>query len=271
MFFIIVSLMLTACTGSSSENGETDEETHALSDAPSPSDSGEDDTPAVFTVIIDPGHGFDDPGSSPRFLGCNEADVTVKAAEKLQRALRDAGIESVMTHNGSTFPSVDEITYFADKGKVDYDTEKMKNNNTFSAYERVIYANAVAKQNKGNCFFVSLHTNSVEDAPYVKGLAIDYFKNSPHSAALAGFCRSFEDSVRNVLQKDTVIFEDEEEDAYIVNKYCTAPSVLIEMGYGSNSVDGADLTSDAWLDKFCAMLADVISDNTDILSTAAVK
>ncbi len=220
--------------------------------------------PPSFTVIIDPGHGFEDPGSHPKYIYCDEKELTMRAALLLKEKLNGSGIKTVLTHDGESFPSVRDIEASAKKYNVDYDSEKMIDNDIFSVYERVIYANTLTKA-LGNCFFVSLHTNSIEDSPTTCGLSIDYYENSPFRSQLSSFCYDFKNRVTEHLGKNTVIFEDEEKEAYVVNKYCLSPSVLIEMGYGSNPQDGNDLMNEVWLDSFCSMLADCIADNKELL------
>lgn len=88
-----------------------------------------------LTVIIDPGHGFDDPGSQPEFMTSPEADVTLKSANILKRKLEEKGINVILTHDGKTYPDEKMIKSEANKYKVSYDDEKIVENNVFSAYE----------------------------------------------------------------------------------------------------------------------------------------
>lgn len=209
-----------------------------------------------LTVIIDPGHGFDDPGSCPKYLSGSEAEVTLRAANILKAKLEEAGIGVVLTHDGRRFPSVDEICAAADNYGIEYDREKMIDNNIFSPYERVIYENIMAAQFR-NCIFISLHTNSYEDAS-VSGLSIDYHAENPNLEQLRDFSALFRDSVAIDLGKECTVFEDSYDEAFIVTKYTGIPSVLIEMGYGSNKQDGRDLMSDEWLYEFCTVLSKCI-------------
>ena len=212
--------------------------------------------PVSLTVIIDAGHGFDDGGSQPPMLEGGESEVTLRAALALKEKLTNAGIGVVLTHDGTHFPSVKDICYGADNFGVEYDVSKMVDNNVFSPYERVIYGNVLASQLR-NCIFISLHTNSYED-PSVCGLSIDYHAGNPNRESLADFSQIFRDTVALELGKETVIFEDSYDDAFIVTKYNTIPSMLIEMGYGTNPADAKDLMSDEWINSFCDVLAKCI-------------
>lgn len=209
-----------------------------------------------LTVIIDAGHGFDDGGSQPPLLESGESEVTMRAALVLREKLQDAGMGVILTHNGKQFPSVSEICYGADNFGVEYDVSKMVDNNIFSPYERVIYGNVLASQLR-NCIFISLHTNSYEDSA-VGGLSIDYHAGNPNRESLAAFSQLFRDAVASELGKETAIFEDSYNDAFIVTKYNTIPSMLIEMGYGTNPADAKDLMSDEWINSFCSVLTQCI-------------
>lgn len=264
MLFVMTAVMAASCTSVQSDVSSTPDSETSSAKAHSSSNEKKNNTIPSFTVIIDPGHGFDDPGSHPEFIYCDEAEITLRAAMILKDKLNKAGIKTVLTHDGERFPSVREITSAADKYNIEYDKEKMNDNNIFSAYERVIYSNILTRE-LGNCFFVSLHTNSIKDSPSTCGLAIDYYKNSPYSAVLDRFCNDFSSRVSTELSKKTVIFSDDTKESYIVNKYCLSPSVLIEMGYGSNMQDGSDLMNSVWLERFCDVLSKCIESNKEML------
>ena len=51
------------------------------------------------TVVIDPGHGGKD-GGAPGCGGCQEKDTNLALALSLKRALQDAGVVALLTHNG---------------------------------------------------------------------------------------------------------------------------------------------------------------------------
>lgn len=63
------------------------------------------------TVLLDPGHGFDDVGCGSEFLGETwEKNLTLDMAKKLGELLTERGCTVLYTHDGVTFPSVSEIT-----------------------------------------------------------------------------------------------------------------------------------------------------------------
>ena len=212
-----------------------------------------------LTVIIDPGHGFDDVGSEPEYLSMPECALTLQAAKKLEAALSERGIFAILTHDGLTFPSVETLKAQAKKYGVDYKPEKLEDNGIFSAYERQVYENILAAE-LGNCIFVSLHTNSIENHPDVSGLTVDYCVENPTAPELERFCRSLQAALWSEMGAPLTIYADSTDDSFIVTKSTAIPSVLIEMGYGSNAADAANLQSDPWMTQFASVLADVIAE-----------
>ncbi|MGN1083277.1 MAG: N-acetylmuramoyl-L-alanine amidase [Candidatus Avispirillum sp.] len=231
-------------------------------DSPDSPDSS-DMSGAPLTVIIDAGHGFGDPGSQPALLGCDEAKVTLSAALLLQKKLTEQGIASILLHDGKNFPSCDKICAEADSLGVSYEADRMRDDGVFSAYERSIYANIIKKRTpEARYFYISLHTNSFEDSG-VSGLSADYYNGSRYSEALGDFCDAFKKAAEDSLKKETVVWRDSWEEAFVVTKYADMPSVLIEMGYGTNPRDAADLKSERWMSDFTSLLSSLVYDFSD--------
>lgn len=213
-----------------------------------------------FTVCIDPGHGFGDVGCGPALMNAYEYEVTLSVAKLLQKKLEDKDVTVILTHDGKSFPAASEITAKADKYNLEYKPENMVDNDVFSAYERVIWENVLDRQTNGGLdLFVSLHVNSIEDAAQVSGMSIDYCEDNPNTVFLRAFSKLLEKAYLDAKLTDNfTIFEDSYEDSFIVTKYTQVPSVLIEMGYSTNTTDAKNLRSESWQDKFAALLAEKI-------------
>lgn len=214
---------------------------------------------ARLTVIIDPGHGFSDPGSTPEYFCGTEADVTLAASLELKKVLEKRGIPCVLTHNGEKYIDEDELAGVADSLKIEYDAEQLKEDGKFSPYERSVYENVLSKRFP-NCFFVSLHTNAVEYAPEVCGASIDWYSGNPYSVKLENFASDLARYLESSPGTTLKIFEDSYDDAYIVTKHASIPSVLIELGYGTNAAEAAKLQNSVWINKFAASVADAIEE-----------
>ena len=78
----------------------------------------------------------------------------------------------------------------------------------------------------------------------------NYFKEE----YINGFCKSFSESIT----EKTKIASLDYDDAYIVTKYGTYPSVLVEAAYASCTVGADKINSAEWRDNFCQKLAEAI-------------
>ncbi len=58
--------------------------------------------PAPKIIVLDPGHGGDDPGTENKTLGLKEKVLTLDVAQRLKKLLEAAGYHVVMTRNGDT-------------------------------------------------------------------------------------------------------------------------------------------------------------------------
>lgn len=257
---ILAAVLLCSCTARSINGGDdTDSDMTVGEINPDYGKvSAEDRDDGVLRVLIDPGHGFGDVGCQSPY-GFDEKDLTIVYANILREKLEDAGAEVYMTHDGESFPSASEIARRADSLGIVYDSEKLVDNNVFSAYERSVWEN-VTDAEKHIDLFISLHINSIENAPECSGFSIDWYEANPQAASLEKFAADLGKRLEDEYSKEVRLFSDSLKDAYIVNKYTNTPSVLVELGYATNSEDVADMQNPAWQKKVGATIADVIVD-----------
>lgn len=221
----------------SAEPAETSEETDAVPAAAEPE--------RMPTVLIDPGHGFDDVGCGSEFLGeMWEKDLTFDMAKKLGALLTERGCTVLYTHDGVTFPSVSELTSEAKRLGVEYEWEKLADNNIFSAYERSVYANCLAAEQDID-FFLSIHVNAMENMPERSGFEIDYYAEGEDAALSRAYFNGIIASIAdNMPGMGIDSWEDSWDEAFIVTKITRLPAVLIETGFASNASDAAFLLSE---------------------------
>lgn len=189
------------------------------------------------TICVDPGHGFDDPGTFNDLLGdLYERDISLAVASKLKAHLELLGFTVLMTHDGSSFPRT-----VIDDG-----------NNKFRPEERVSYANSL-----GNTidYYISLHCNDYAQDPEVRGTRIYYGDNVDAAS------QPHDDITESLAAKLTEDFPDAKEPFvdkgnFYVIKYTQVPSCLVEMGFVTNAEDSADMIDPDWQDKFAKSLAD---------------
>lgn len=201
-------------------------------------------------ICIDAGHGFDDVGCGPYLMGCYEKDVTLKAAKHLKTALEALGAEVILTHDGETYPNEKDLVAAAERLNIPLKEGGIKENDIFSAYERAIYEEILARDEAVD-FFISLHVNSVENASYVDGYELYYCKSNPNQTLLSQFGNNLAATLDNDLTVDITEYDD----SYIVTKYAKIPSVLLEMGYATNAQDAKNMTNDQWLSQLGENLA----------------
>lgn len=204
-------------------------------------------------VLLDAGHGFRDIGCDTDLMEGTEAEVTLAVTLKLKAELEKRGIEVILTHDGESFPTAETVKDLADKAGVEYVGEDIIENDIFSAYERAIYSASIAEK-EGIDLFLSLHVNSIENNPDISQYEIDYYKGNPYSTSLAVLA----ESLSGKLDNKTKIFADDYENAFLVTKHGTHPSMLLEMGYATNERDAENLNSEKWRADFANTLADEI-------------
>ncbi len=215
-------------------------------------------------ILIDPGHGFDDPGCTAYDGSFTEAQITEAVGGLLQEELVSRGWNVELTHDGKHMPDAGLLYESARKMPLRNDInvnpqEWVCDNNLFSKYERVLYANA-RNQETPVTLFLSLHVNSVEtSAQTVRGFEIDYYKEHPDAFAAHSFSEILGSILENTFHQKAKIFADNKKEAFVVTKYTDMPSVLLEMGYASNTEDAALLASA----KFQMRLAQAIADAVD--------
>lgn len=214
--------------------------------------------PPKATVCIDAGHGFADVGCESPYLEGYEKDVTIKIAKLLKKELESRNIKVILTHDGKKFPTCKEILKGVDKYDLEYDSTRIIENNNFSAYERVIYANVV-NETQPIDLLVSLHVNSIENHPELSQYELYYYENNPHAEELKTLCKNLENAFDNDT-KTTATLADE---SYTVTRYTDYPSLLIEMGYATNREDAKKLNSEKWRKEYAKTLAEQIENFVD--------
>lgn len=163
-------------------------------------------------IVVDAGHGGSDPGAVNG--STYEKNIVIEVAKILQQKLEAHGVTVVMTRSGDTFPSL------ADRVKISKDS------------------NAEA--------FISIHTNAASAA--AKGTETYYDTsenaNGNESAKLA-----------KEIQKQIVALADmrdrgiKDNEFYVIRNQ-DIPSVLVELGFITNSEDYTKLVSSKYHEIF---------------------
>ncbi|MGE5559344.1 MAG: N-acetylmuramoyl-L-alanine amidase [Bacillota bacterium] len=156
-------------------------------------------------IVVDPGHGGTDPGTTEGILGLREKDINLEVALKLAGFLRKAGARVEMTRTDDSY---------------------IKN------YDRAYLANDL-----GADLFVSVHTNSMGSNPRHsdhKGVLVVYCSGKPECKRLAQLVQEEMVSWMERPDKKFIV-----EDLFVVTRETKMPSVIAEIGFLSNREDEA--------------------------------
>lgn len=169
-------------------------------------------------VVIDAGHGADDPGK----VGVNgeiEKDINLKIAQKVKEKLEAEGITVVMTRED-------------DEGLYD---------DTVSNKKRADMEKRVALINKTNPeVVVSIHQNSFSD-PSVRGPQVFYFAESETG-------QQFATAMQEELWKVDTNYQRQikANNSYYILKRTEVPTIIVECGFLSNEEEARLLSEDSY-------------------------
>ena len=258
-FICSAAAILLACTalvscGNESESGEVSRKARERKPAIPAVGVGrimpEIHKPKAFTVMIDPGHGFEDGGAGDGILpgGVLEKDVNLSIANYLKEDLIEYGFQIIMSHDGTTFPK----------------TAADDNNNKYRPEERISYANS-----KDIDYFLSIHVNSHTD-PNASGARVYYqqtwVKENQNSETITRYvANAIDDAFTG--DPDVVTHNDV---SLAVTRETKAAATLVEVGFCTNPTDAANMIQAEWQEQMAQAMADGIyqyyTDNVEMPS-----
>lgn len=171
-------------------------------------------------IVIDPGHGGRDPGTTS-ITGVHEKTVNYAVAAKVAAILQRRGLDVTMTRQENEFIELESRTAIANRRNAD--------------------------------LFVSIHADSAPN-PSAQGFTL-YIAD----AASADSQRAARDIAR-AMATTGLASRGVRRENYRVLVTTRGPAVLVEMGYLSNRQDAARLQDDAFQDKLAAAIATGILD-----------
>ena len=212
-------------------------------------------------IVIDPGHGGDDSGAT-RF-GTVETNVVLSFSLKLREKLNATGrYKVVMTRDTDTFIPLEERREFAERHQAalfraihaDYTARASARGATIYSL-RPQMADTLRRSAQGGLDEgvlsgkeVALVKQANGDVGAVRGILADLAR---HEVDLNRERTSvFVRSVINFMGGSTNLMDNPDRGAaFVVLKTAKVPSVLIELGYITNTEDAQQLKSDKWRDK----------------------
>ncbi len=210
-------------------------------------------------VVIDPGHGGVD-GGAQAANGLEEKHIVLAFALKLQNLLVETGrFDVALTRDTDVFLTLDQRIQLARQNQADLfvslhaDSFDQPDVRGASVYTRGELATTdldrILAETESRADLVA-GFDPPEDEGVVDVLVDFLSRETQHQSYLAGqsLIEQLEPSVQ--LRR----FPLRQADFYVLNSP-DIPSVLIELGFLSNSDDTENLTTDAWLDRVAAALA----------------
>lgn len=195
-------------------------------------------------VVLDAGHGGEDPGAVSSFNGVKEKDVTLVIANQTKALLEKAGYKVIMTRQEDVLQYSDENASMTSKRRQDL----LKRKQTMDE--------------SGADIVVSIHLNSYPEAKY-SGAQTFYTKNSLSGKKLAA---AIQESLKINVDPENDREALQKKDDIIITKDCKVTTVIVECGFLSNETECVKLADQEYQTK----LSEAIKTGIDQYFTAMV-
>ncbi len=173
------------------------------------------------TIVVDPGHGGDDPGALGRGALPEKAinlDIALKVAELLQ----DRGARVLMTRNGDRFISLDGRAAMADRVRAD--------------------------------LLVSIHSDSARRST-AEGMTVYVGRGSSADSRRAA------QRIAAAVQRAGLEFRGVQSAGYRVLVGHSRPAVLVECGFLTNHSEARQLSSGSYRTRVAEAIAEGVAEN----------
>lgn len=174
-------------------------------------------------VVIDPGHGGQDPGATKNSV--TEKELNLAIALKLEELLKKNNVRTYMMRQDDTFVGL---------------------------YDRPFIANEL-----NATLFLSIHNNSIDNSK-VRGTETLYYPEKDGDTSFTGekFAQLIQDTL--IKKVDTVNRKTVERPGLVVLKYTKMPASLVEVGFLTNPTDLSNLQNKTFQQKTAEALCDAI-------------
>lgn len=183
-------------------------------------------------IIVDPGHGGEDPGAVSDTLGLKEKDVNLKIANLVCQRLKNKNLNVMMTREEDRLVHSDSARSMLQKRKEDLQRRKQI-------------------MDEGQNIIVSIHLNKFPQAKYY-GAQTFYPPNSVESQKLA---ESIQSSLRERVDPQNKREALLKKEPIIILKNAKNTTVIVECGFLSNAEEEKKLADETYQTK----LADAIA------------
>ena len=223
-----------------------------------------------LTIVIDPGHGGKDPGTSYQNL-ISEKEIVLNFSSILKKKLEKAGYRVYLTRNADNFIKLKERVKFAKRKGADLfisvhaDASKYSSTRGFSVYtlskkgldreaEKVAkLENSLSVFSKKGLKGINLRdARNIKDQYYID-LAFDRAKNS--STEFADIL------VNKVEERSELLTRPHRYAGFAVLKSPNYPSVLVELGFITNDKDRNNFGNRNWQSSVATKFVEAINQN----------
>lgn len=190
----------------------------------------------VKTVLLDPGHGGEDPGAVSDYSGAKEKDLNLVIALKVKALLEQEGYRVLMTR------SEDRLEYEPD---------------TSNIVQKRVQDLLRRKKMMDECganISVSIHMNKFGETQYY-GAQTFYPPKSPESQKLAA---SIQRSLKEMVDPDNKREANEKKEPIIIFKDPKSVVTVVECGFLSNSAEEKKLVTEEYQTKLSEAIKDGI-------------
>lgn len=224
IFCLAASVLITCMIRSDTSSADSFLEKRAFSQQNTP-ETAEELLLEGTVVILDPGHGGNDPGMVLEDI--YEKDINLKISKNLQKLLESHGCDVLFTREDDTYVSLEE---------------------------RVQMTSRISPKKHTQALFVSIHLNALDNDNITGGVET-YFNStaSPENKQLA-------ESIQNGIIEQTGAKDRGTRDGsgfYVVRKP-DIPSCLVEAGFLTSDTERPLLLSDDYQQKIAAGIANGI-------------
>jgi N-acetylmuramoyl-L-alanine amidase len=205
----------------------------------------------IKTIVIDPGHGGEDPGAA--YNNVQEKDLVLKVAKLLDRKLRNKGFDIIMTRTEDVFIPLKERTKIADAARADLFVSihcnaaprkrEMEGAETyFLSAARSDWARTVeATENSAIRFEVKDGSSSSELDYILNDLAQTQFLEESQEAAIC--------IQESMIQRCDLYNRGVKQANFYVLRLNYMPAVLVEIAFITNSKDRKKLLENEFLER----------------------
>lgn len=215
-------------------------------------------------VMLDPGHGGQDPGAISR-SGHYEKNITLNMARETRDLLRAAGYKVVLTRDSDIFIPLRGRIKKAHEANADLfisihaDSAKNPSARGLSVYtisERASDAEAAALAERENKADILLTTDLSDIDPQAAPVLLDLAKTEVMNRS-AQYAQCVVREMRKTVQ---LVPNAHRMAGFVVLKSPNIPSVLVELGYLSNKTEDRDLQRPAYRKRLAQALVRAVDD-----------